>query len=277
MSDANVIQKTDEDGQIQASVYSIIGHREYQQDYAGLIARQGRAMAVVCDGMGGLNGGERASREAVKLLLEDYEKDPPDEKIAEFLCREAARMDQLVFGLKDQKGAALKAGSTVVAVVIRDGFLYWMSVGDSRIYILRGDSMVAVTKDHNYRRELTEALERGEISLEYYETEVCTRKAEALTNYLGMGGLKRIEWNSQPFALENGDEILLCSDGLYKSLDEHQIKAMLTDNRVSVKVAARRLVRMALSQAVKSQDNTTVVLLTYQKKQVEEQEHEAML
>lgn len=272
MNDTNIIQRDDgsKGREIQAAAYSIIGHREYQQDFAGLDIGKDRALAVICDGMGGLNGGERASREAVELLLGDYGKNPPDGQFAEFLCAEAARMDRLVYGLKDEAGDPLKAGSTVVSVMVRDGALYWMSVGDSRIYVLRGDSMVAVTKDHNYRRELSEMLERKEISKERFESEAHTRKAEALTNYLGMGGLRRIEWNSQPFPLEDQDEVLLCSDGLYKSLDVHQIKAMLTDNRVSVRVAAKRLVRMALSQAVKSQDNTTVILLKYQKTQAEE-------
>lgn len=279
MSDTNIIQQINSggDGQISAAVYSIIGHREYQQDFAGLLVEQNQALAVVCDGMGGLNGGERASRDAVAGLLSDYRKNPPKERLAEFLCAEAARMDEIVYGLRDKKGAPLKAGSTVVSVIVQDGMLYWMSVGDSRIYVLRGDSMVPVTRDHNYRRELEEALARGDISKEQFEKESHTRRAEALTNYLGMGGLRRIEWNAQPFCLEDGDEILLCSDGLYKSLDEHQIKAMLLDNRVSVRVAARRLVRMALDQAVKSQDNTTVILLAYHKAQAEEEEYDTLL
>lgn len=272
MSDTNVIQQigSGKDGQISAAAYSIIGHREYQQDYAGLLVEPDQALAVVCDGMGGLNGGERASREAVAALLADYRNNPPGDHFSEFLCAEAAKMDALVHGLQDETGAPLKAGSTVVSVIVRDGMLYWMSVGDSRIYVLREDTMVPVTKDHNYRRELEEALARGDVSREQFEKESHTRKAEALTNYLGMGGLRRIEWNAQPFRLEDGDEILLCSDGLYKSLDVHQIKAMLLDNRASVRVAAKRLVRMALDQAVKSQDNTTVILMEYHNTQSEE-------
>lgn len=279
MSDTNIIQQMNSggDGPVSAAVYSIIGHREYQQDFAGLLVEPDQALAVVCDGMGGLNGGERASREAVAGLLADYRKNPPTERFSKFLCAEAAKMDEVVYGLRDETGAPLKAGSTVVSVIVRDGMLYWMSVGDSRIYVLRGDSMVPVTRDHNYRRELEEVLARGDISREQFEKESHTRRAEALTNYLGMGGLRRIEWNAQPFALEDGDEILLCSDGLYKSLDVHQIKAMLIDNRVSVRVAAKRLVRMALDQAVKSQDNTTVILIAYHKTQAEEDGHGTLL
>ncbi|MDD3253281.1 MAG: protein phosphatase 2C domain-containing protein [Lachnospiraceae bacterium] len=278
MSDANIIKKTDKkaSGEIQASVHSIIGHREYQQDYAGLLVSNSRALAVVCDGMGGLNGGERASQEAVKLLIDDYEREKPAEDFSGFLVREASRMDQLVFEMKSEDGDPLKAGSTVVAVIVEDGKLYWMSVGDSHIYVLRGDTMVPVTRDHNYRRDLEDALSCGGISKEKYEREIHTRRAEALTSYLGIGGLRKIEKNAKAFFLEDGDEVLLCSDGVYKSLDEHQIKAMLIDNRISVSVAVRRLVEMALMQAVKSQDNTTAILLRYNKLQTED-EHDALL
>lgn len=271
MSDSNIIKKLDESTEISAAVYSIIGHREYQQDFAGIVKEDNTALAVVCDGMGGLSGGERASRDAVMLLLEDYQKEAPREQYTEFLCREAEKMDMEVHELKTEKGEPLNAGSTTVSVILSKGQLYWMSVGDSRIYVLRGDSMVPVTKDHNYRRELEESLARGEISQERFLTESATRKAEALTSYLGMGGLRRMERNGKPFPLEDGDIILLCSDGLYKSLDEHQIRAMILDNKVSMQVAAKRLVRMALDMAVKSQDNTTVILLQYHKSQVEEE------
>ena len=279
MNDTNIIQKisNERSGEIQASAYSIIGHREYQQDFAGMIIEEKKAIAVICDGMGGLNGGETASREAVRLLLEDYIQEDPSEQFSEFLCREAKRMDMAVRGLKNEQGESLKAGSTVVSVIICDGKLYWMSVGDSRIYVLREDSMVAVTRDHNYRRELEEACERGEISKERFDKEAGSRKAEALTSYLGMGGLRRIELNAQPFLLEDNDMILLCSDGLYKSLDMNQIQAMILDNQVSLKVAVKRLVRMALGLAAKSQDNTTAVLLRYHKIQVEDKEKDGAL
>lgn len=257
------------DGQIQAHVCSIIGHRDYQQDYAGLLVEADRALAVICDGMGGLRGGETASREAVRLLLTDYDQNPPSDQYTDFLCREAVKMDRLVHGLEDESGMPLRAGSTVVSVIIENGRLHWMSVGDSRIYVLRDSSMVAVTKDHNYRRELDEALKRGDISAEYYEQEISGRRAEALTNYLGMGGIRRIERNAQPFPLEDGDCILLCSDGLYKRLDEHQIKALLVDNRISTRVAAKRLVQMTMELAARGQDNTTVIVIQYHPTQEE--------
>lgn len=72
-----------------------------------------------------------------------------------------------------------------------------------------------------------------------------------------------MERNANPLELMDGDMILLCSDGLYKRLEEDQIKAMIMDNQISVQVAVRRLNRMVMDLTVKGQDNTTVVLIQY--------------
>lgn len=258
----NVIEKKSQlNGSFDTGVFSLLGTRKYQQDFAGLIVTENGLSAVICDGMGGLNGGEKASSEAVRLFLQDYMNMACDDSKSEFLRQEANKMDELVFQLKNSSGGPLKAGSTVVAVIIESFELYWMSVGDSRIYILRGDSMIQVTKDHNYKLKLNEALEAGDISPEKYEAEILSGQAEALISYIGMGGLKRVDINPKPFLLEDDDVILLCSDGLYKSLNEHQIMSLLKDNKVCSRVAAKRLSAMALQQSGKGQDNTTVLVI----------------
>lgn len=244
-------------------IYSIMGTRDHQQDYAGIIGKKKGLAGIICDGMGGLKGGEVASSISVKAFLSDYIDMTEGEAVSDFLVREADKMDEAVFQLSDSQGNNLKAGSTVVSVIIEDVNLYWLSVGDSRIYILRNNSILQITTDHNYRMHLNGLLKKGEISEERYEAEVSGKQAEALVSHLGMGGLKYIDRNSKPFPLEPDDVILLCSDGLYKSLDDHQIMALLTDNKISSRVSARRLADMALTQAVRGQDNTTVIVIHY--------------
>lgn len=265
MSNSNIIsiQGKDIGKQIDVAVSSIIGHRKEQQDFAGLVMEKDRVLAVVCDGMGGLNGGAEASSSAVKFLISDYQEQKPETAFSEFLCREAAQIDQYVSMKTDRAGNLLHAGCTMVAVILSEGMLNWISVGDSRIYVLRGDTMLPITKDHNYRRELEEALERKEITREYFDNEILTKRSDALTNYLGMGGIRRIERNIQPLELIDGDMILLCSDGLYKRLDEDQVKAMLIDNRISPQVTVNRMNRMVMERSVKGQDNTTIILIHY--------------
>lgn len=257
------IQTKNSGRQIAAAADSILGSRKEQQDFAGLVVEKNQVLAVVCDGMGGLEGGALASSSAVELLVSDYQEQRPEAGFTEFLSKEAIKMDQCVAMQTNQEGTLLRGGCTMAAVIVSDGLLYWLSVGDSRIYVLRGDSMVLVTRDHNYLRELEEALGRGEITKDYYESELLTKRTDALTNYIGMGGIRRMERNANPLELMDGDMILLCSDGLYKRLEEDQIKAMIVDNQISVQVAVRRLNRMVMDLTVKGQDNTTVVLIQY--------------
>lgn len=246
-----------------AAVRSALGTRSYQQDFVVLLTGKEGLMAAVCDGMGGLKGGERASRTAAMLLCDDYRGQRPAD-IPRFLRAEAAKMDERVAALTGEDGGPLKGGTTVVSVVIQGSTLYWLSVGDSRIYLLRGERMQAVTRDHNYRTRLNEALRAGRITRQEYEREEKTPKAEALVSFIGMKRLEMADVGKLPVALAPGDIVLLCSDGLYKSLDESQILAMIKDNEVDMQIAADRLVDMALSFRQGGHDNTSVVLVKYE-------------
>lgn len=255
-----VDMKKEENPRLEIAGSSIIGTRQYQQDYAGIYSDRNEVFGIICDGMGGLSGGERASKAAVDLFVRDYFKQKQDAGMAEFLKTEAECMDRVVAGLKNDKGRPLQAGTTVVAVVVKGEKLTWLSVGDSRIYFIRGRQITPLTRDHNYRMTLTWQLQNGEISKEWFESEANSRQAEALTSYLGMNGLELSDVKG-PMKLESGDIILLCSDGVYKSLEDGQIHAMVRDNDISMELAANRLVDMALFMAKGGQDNTTAVLI----------------
>lgn len=155
----------------------------------------------------------------------------------------------------------------MVGVYCRKNLLYWVSVGDSRIYIIRGGQIVRQTRDHNYRLLLKEQLSAGQISQEFYDQEEKTPQAEALISFLGMDGLRVIDGKQQAISLLPGDIVLLCSDGVYKSLTDSQIHAMVRDNDIDMNIAADRLTAMALRYGVKGQDNTTVILLRYREEQ----------
>lgn len=240
--------------------FSIIGTRQYQQDYAGMYSDRNEVFGIICDGMGGLSGGEKASRAAADLFIRDYLRRKPDSELNGFLMKEAVAMDRAVADLRNERGRPLKAGTTVVAAVVREKRFYWLSVGDSRIYLIRGRQIMPLTRDHNYRLTLNEQFKSGIISKEEFERETRSRQAEALISYLGMDGLELVDARG-PLKLENGDILLLCSDGVYKSLDDSQIHAMVRDNDISMELASRRLLDTAFSMSRGGQDNTTAVLI----------------
>ena len=261
----------------ETGISSIIGTRSYQQDFAYLHTDRQTMTALVCDGMGGLEGGERASRTAAELFAADLNKEGVGANIPGFLQGEARRMDQAVSALKSGTGKPLKAGTTMVCVYCRKNELHWASVGDSRIYLIRGGQIVSLTRDHNYRLMLKEQRASGQITQAFYESEEKTPQAEALTSFLGMNGIRILDINAdqngrmqQPRMLQPGDIVMLCSDGVYKSLSDSQIHGMVRDNDLDLEIAADRLTAMALRYGARGQDNTTVILLRYREKQEED-------
>ena len=103
-------------GTIEVGTASVIGSRKSQQDSVFGYESQGRALGIVCDGMGGLAGGEIASRAALESIADAWfaQKDIPD--IPSFFRREAVRADKKVYRQEREDGSRLEAGTTIVAV-----------------------------------------------------------------------------------------------------------------------------------------------------------------
>ena len=152
-----------------------------------------------------------------------------------------------------------------MAAIIEQNALYWLSVGDSRIYILRGKEIMAVNRDHNYRMRLDQALKSGEITKEVYEQE--ESKAEALISFLGIGNVSLMDINLDPFLLQPKDVVLLCSDGLYRTLPEEKIHEICVSHFPDAQTAADDLTETAVLSSLTSQDNTSVVVIYYQEEE----------
>ncbi len=242
---------------------SIIGTRSYQQDYGYFYTGSEDVLAIVCDGMGGLEGGERASRTAVEQMVKDFHSTKNLAYVPDFFKRTAQRMDQAVCALKSRDGKPLKAGTTLVAVYCKGNQMYWVSVGDSKIYLIRGNEIRSINREHNYRLMLQMQLEAGLIDQAFYIKEEKTPQAEALISFIGMDNVKYIDVNANPMELKPDDIIMICSDGIYKSLNESQVCAMVRDNDLDMNIAADRVTAMALRYGIRGQDNTTAILMRY--------------
>lgn len=246
-------------------ISSILGTRKTQEDSVYGYVQEGRVLGIVCDGMGGLEGGEVASKLAADILVQAWLAQKEIESVPAFLEEQALLADEKVFQLKNESGEVLHAGTTMVAAMVSDRELYWLSVGDSRIYLIRGGEIVSVCREHNYRLTLDELLEQGAITEEEYAKEEA--RAEALISYLGIGNLSLMEINRNPFLLQDQDMILLCSDGLYRSLSEDEILEIIREHQGNVQKAAQELTACALGEKKTGQDNTSVVLIQAQYKE----------
>lgn len=233
------------------------GGRKNQQDSIFTGIKGEHLLAVICDGMGGMNGGEKASALAVQMLAEQF-YDEETGNVPNFLRKMAYRMDEAVYRLQEN-GKRLQAGTTVVAVIMDETRLHWLSVGDSKLYLYRRGEMICPVQPHNYGTLLNEMLSSGKIDEQGYMEE--QKRSEALISYLGLGGISRMEINTRPFLLESGDQVLLCSDGLYRSVSEKRIREVLESNETQEKKVSM-LVEEALANGGNRQDNTSVILIS---------------
>lgn len=241
---------------------SIVGTREYQQDAYYMSSTNVGTLAIICDGMGGTEHGEIASLKAIETLVTDFESLTSISNPSDFLLREILKINDEVFALKDDEGKQIDCGSTLIAVLTVGNAAYWISVGDSRIFVLRDGNMIPVNRLHNYRMKLDEQLEKRLISKEDYLEE--EKQAEALISYIGMDELELIDRNTEPFGMRYQDKFLLCSDGLYKVLNQEQIQKIVNDNSMNIGDAVLSLIKCVKNSCKKNIDNTTVVLMSYE-------------
>lgn len=229
-----------------------IGTREEQQDYCAYCSVEQGFSAVVCDGMGGLADSQLAAQTAAQMwisLVKTFRGN-----FAAFAEEAAKEMDAAI------RQRAEQGGTTVAAVLLKGNALHWLSVGDSKIYIFRENTMVSATREHNYQMVLDQRFHRGEISLPTYRRE--SAKGAHLVSYLGKGQLPYLDISTTPFLLHPGDIVLLCSDGLYKSLHESALQNVLCQYRGDFETLGSYL--MYLTQLHREvRDNTTVIAIRY--------------
>ncbi len=239
---------------------SSVGDRSDQQDSAGYLLNEKDGAIIICDGMGGHRDGKLASRIGVESFLERIDS-IKEGYINKDMIEYVQDIDEDIADLTDENGEPLRAGSTLVAVYIKGEDLYWVSVGDSRIYILRKDEFIQITEDHTYELALKENIKAGEITEQFYQEEI--DKSEALISFLGAGELPLISSNETAFKLQSGDRIILMSDGLYKNLTEDYIKSIIC-NFTNPSESLTSLDYQSMKNAhkeEKSRDNLTVALI----------------
>lgn len=252
----------DQNAVLDVSILSVIGDREEQQDSFGYSLKVNEGIVIVCDGMGGHDGGQLASNLATELFISEYNNRTSESDICELMLETARQSDLKITELKRSDGQKLNAGSTCVAVVIKDKKVFWCSVGDSRAYLLRGEEFVSLTQDHNYETVLCEKRRAGLIDDEQYEKE--SKRGEALISYLGIGNLSLIDYNDEPLELESGDKIVMMSDGLYKLVPQTDICSIVqnfTNSSEALQALNTKASRFAKSKS-EHRDNMTVAIIT---------------
>ncbi len=187
-----------------------------------LINADGDVLMVVCDGMGGHNKGDYASRSAVSILAEAFKNKP--KFIHPFFARrwlsKAIHLaNRAIYDAAYANEAYKDMGTTLVAALIIEDYIIIANIGDSRAYAVRYEGMERLTSDQTYVDYLYRT---GKISKEEITTHP---KRHVLMNALGIYPSLTLDITSSTYV---GFSILLCSDGLYNNISEKELHAILT-------------------------------------------------
>lgn len=236
------------------------GGRSSNEDRMGYCHTSDSLLMLLADGMGGHPEGEMASQIAVQTIASLFQKhaNPTIENPATFLEAALLTAHRQILRYAIDRGMPDSPRTTLVAAVVQNGEAQWIHCGDSRLYLIRDQRMVTRTKDHSYS-ELRESIVMGS-----------THHINRNVLFTCLGSPSRPIYDiSQAETLHQGDRILLCSDGLWGSLDDQIIVQHIAQG--ALKTVGTEVVDLAFRTAGKSSDNITIVALDWQEAQANKQ------
>jgi serine/threonine protein phosphatase PrpC/type II secretory pathway pseudopilin PulG len=209
------------------------------------------ALFIVCDGMGGHAAGEVASELGVKTISEEYYNTTSADVITA-LATAVERANDAIYRHASENQEYAGMGTTCVALVVAGGRAFVVNIGDSRAYIIRDGKMHQVTRDHSWVAEQVRVgLLTEEQARNHSHRNVITRS---------LGTQPNVTADLFVQAMQNGDRVLLCSDGLHGYVDEGEIERVATGDQEPDE-AVRTLIDMANANGGPDNISATLVYL----------------
>lgn len=230
--------------------------RNHNEDAGGIFENKtSQPIAIIADGMGGHKAGDVASMLAVENMKKRWEEteavqSPND--IEQWLQSIIRETNEQIFR-KSQENKQLEGmGTTLVAAVISGNSLTIAHIGDSRLYIARGEHVEQLTEDHSFVNEL---VKRGEIT--EGDAEVHPYK-----NYIirALGTEARVDTDIKTLTWDAGDRLLLCSDGLSDKLSQTELAQFITADK-GMNEIGQELIDLANERG--GEDNISLILIAH--------------
>ena len=239
------------------SVYQVSrrGGRDNNEDRMGYCYTRDSGLFALADGMGGHPEGEVASQLALQTLSAQFQSEakPRLDDPLRFLHDAIVAGHHQLLRYATERGLMDTPRTTIVACLLQGNAAYWAHCGDSRLYLVRGDKLVARTRDHSFSE------------LQHTLGQVVTMNARVNRNVLftclGSPG-KPVVDTAGPLLVQPGDRVMLCSDGLWSSVSDTIITNVLANNSISD--AVPELVERALRAAGEKSDNVTVLAVEWE-------------
>lgn len=242
-----------------------VGRRDQQEDAVAIDFAEGADLGfiVLADGMGGHLAGDVASRIVVTEMFSELKMladDPTDmeRNIGAILNRAVAEANRSVGHVAEHQSGMHGMGSTLVAPVVFDNRLYWISVGDSPLYLFRGSRLFRLNEEHSLANRLAKMVARGEMAAEEAEQHP---DRSCLTSVLIGGPIPEIDCRDTPIELRDEDILIAASDGL-QFIGEQEIARVVYECRSlpSVEIGSR-LLQSIVELDDPEQDNVSLCVL----------------
>src|SRR5271156_1782806 len=235
--------------------------RENNEDSFRLVPEIG--LFVLSDGMGGLEGGEVASRLAVETVVAHCKHAEAEPTLAVFgkhiegvtaasnrLASAVRLANTEIFEKAKSRGGKVVMGATIVVLRVVEDRVCLAHVGDSRAYLLRAGQFDQLTEDHSF---VAEQVRRGMLTAEEASR---SKMHNVLTRALGIDPAVEVDVTEE--LLADGDIYVVCSDGLFRELSTAQISGVLQETDDPQRAASRLI---DLANQAGGGDNITVIVL----------------
>lgn len=235
--------------------------RAHNEDSVGIEAASG--LVLLADGMGGYNAGEVASGIAISVTATEIarylqhasaiDKNPEtqEELAVSLLSDNIKKANTSIYQASQSQPQYAGMGTTIVAALFYDNRVAVGHVGDSRLYRLRDEKLISVTKDHSL---LQEQIDIGMISVEEARY---SKNKNLVTRAVGID--EEVEPEVHVYDVLLGDIYLLCSDGLNDMVEDDDIESVLYAMQGNLPLAAEQLIQMANDNG--GRDNVSVMLV----------------
>ena len=236
------------------SVYQVSrkGGREKNEDRMGYCYTRESGIFLLADGKGGHPEGEVAAQLALQTISALYQKEarPIVKDVTEFLSLALMAAHHQIIRYASERGMLDTPRTTLVAAIVQGTHATWVHCGDSRLYVVRNNELLTRTRDHSY----LEQQNAGIVRMDRINRNI-------LFTCLG-SPTKPVFDVTGPVPLQQGDRIMLCSDGLWSGLSDAEIVGHLADKPVAE--AVPDLVEDALRAGGDHCDNVTVIAMEWE-------------